>query len=177
MGRRLSEATMAIALALTSGVARGSTTYPDLIQQHLGLSCTPACTICHSNPNGGYGTVTTAFGHTTMSFGLVAASPNALLMALDEDRVQHLDSDGDGDTDIDALIACRDPNQPNAGDAGKAGNTGNTNTDPIPVYGCAVGRGVGRGLGAVAIAVAGLFLVRRGRRSLRGAGRKTATAA
>jgi hypothetical protein len=164
MGRLVATIIVGGLLMLTSRAARGSMIYQNLIQQHLGLTCAPACTICHDSPNGGFGTVHTPFGQALMmDFGLVASSPAALQRALDQDKAQHLDSDHDGDTDIEALIACRDPNQPDPGDAGSAAmpSMRNANTDPIPEYGCAMGRAPRWEDGSAVIGIGVLLAMRR----------------
>jgi len=35
------------------GVARAEPPFPEAIQQAAGLECTPQCTLCHTDPNGG----------------------------------------------------------------------------------------------------------------------------
>jgi hypothetical protein len=117
------------------GIARASMIYPPIIASHLGVSCQPACTICHRDLNGGLGTVTRKFGMNLQAyFGLTYGNPAALISALDKADAMHLDSDGDGDTDIDALRACRDPNQPFGGDGGATAGTGGV---PPVEWGCA----------------------------------------
>jgi hypothetical protein len=170
--------TLAVALALTSGAARASMGYPEIIRDHLHVSCTPPCSTCHddSAPNGGYGTVHKPFGLAMMSLGLTGRAPGALPNFLDEAKSQNQDSDGDQDTDIDALIACRDPNvpyvPPETGDAGDAGPPvrkapPSVPSDPVPQYGCAMGRSADAESSAAAIAVdAMLVLLRRRPRSV-----------
>jgi hypothetical protein len=148
MAPRLSLLAIVAALALRSAVAEASPSYPMLIEQDLGLTCSPPpCTICHRDNNGGLGTVVTAFGRSMMGFGLVAESPAALKSALEQEEQTHTDSNGDGVTDIAALMACEDPNQVQVGDGG-AGEGGGANSelnvDPTPEYGCAIGRAASR---------------------------------
>ena len=148
MGARIFALAMVTALALTPSVAGASTSYPGLIEQDLGATCpsAPACTICHHDLNGGVGTVVTPFGRAMVGLGLVAESPASLKSALDQEKAAHADSDGDGDTDIDALDACRDPNQAFLGDGGSSGDGAPASraeqafADPTPEYGCAMGR-------------------------------------
>jgi hypothetical protein len=159
-----------VAIALTSFPAHASATYPGLIQQDLGGStCAPACTVCHHDLNGGLGTVVTPFGRAMMGFGLVAESPASLKSALAQEQAAHTDSNGDGETDIDALAACRDPNQVYVGDAGAAGDGGSAISaafvDPTPEYGCATGR-LPQGKGAACALVMGALLTLRRRRSV-----------
>ncbi len=165
--------------------------FPTLIQQDLGATCVPvpACTYCHRDNNGGTGTVTTRFGRTMLTLGLVAESPATLSSALNQARSARIDSDGDGDTDIDALMACRDPNlgytpppatvtpdgggtsaaaidsgtalPPSGGVSGAAGPA-----DPTPEYGCAVAHRSSPDAGAASVTIGALlWLSRRRRRS------------
>ena len=150
MVRRVFATGLASALLLASGEAGASSYYPASIQTHLGVTCTPdtvlgsstqACLICHNNTAGGIGTVVTRFGHTMVMLGLVAQSQNSLFRALDQEKSAGTDVDFDGDTDIAALMACRDPNVPDFGDAGGDGSLANSYvppSDPIPEYGCSL---------------------------------------
>ncbi len=135
--------------------------YPELIRQQLGLGHTPACQLCHNTSNGGFGTVTTPFGRTMMGLGLTAVSPTSLQMALDQAKAQRVDSDNDGDADIDEIVAGADPN-----DRGSAqrdgGTTPGANADPIPEYGCTISRAA-PGRGALMVIAGGLIAFRRRR--------------
>jgi hypothetical protein len=176
MGLRLSVLLpMGAALALTSAIAGASPSYPVLIQQDLGGStCAPACTVCHRDNSGGVGTVVTPFGRSMMGLGLVAESPASLKSALEKEEASQTDSNGDGVSDIDALMACEDPNQVLVGDGGGGGNGGNASSaaafqdqDPTPEYGCALGRAP-RGNGAAWAVVMGALLAGTfGRRRIR----------
>jgi hypothetical protein len=155
------------ATILASAVAGASPSFPADIAQHLGVTCQPACTVCHNNPNGGVGTATTPFAQNMVMFGLVAENANSLYAALDKDKAEGTESAGGGETDIEALMACMDPNQPYLGDAGGDAAPVVFATDPIPEYGCAVGPATGEGGGAGAAAIAsfaGALVLRRGRR-------------
>jgi hypothetical protein len=102
---------LAIALTvLAGGLAQASSIYPPEVRAHLSLSYTPACTLCHNNPGGGIGTVTTPFGKSMMSRGLVAQNIASLDTALDALSAERTDSDHDGVPDIDELKAQTDPN-------------------------------------------------------------------
>ena len=109
---------------LAGGLAHASSIYPPEVRAHLSLSYTPACTLCHNVPTGGYGTVTTPFGKSMMSRGLVAQNIGALDTALDALTAEKTDSDGDGVPDIDELKAGTDPNVAGGGAV------------PPPTYGC-----------------------------------------
>ncbi|MGZ3479278.1 MAG: thrombospondin type 3 repeat-containing protein [Myxococcaceae bacterium] len=114
---------LVVATLLSGGLARASSNYPAEIRAHLGLNYTPDCTLCHSVPSGGYGTVTTPFGTSMRARGLVAQNIQSLDTALDALAAEKTDSDGDGVPDIDELKTGTDPNT--------AGGV-----VPPPTYGC-----------------------------------------
>lgn len=115
---------LVVPLLLAARLAHASSSYPAEIRAHLALSYTPDCTLCHSVPSGGYGTVTTPFGTSMRSRGLVAQNPQSLDTALDALAAEKKDSDGDGVPDIDELRAGTDPNVAGGGAV------------PPPTYGC-----------------------------------------
>jgi hypothetical protein len=100
--------------------------FPALVQQFVQSSSPPACTICHSDPNGGVGTVTTEFGLYLRSRGLVGLDDASLRNALTAAQSERHDSNNDGITDIDALRQGLDP-------------SGNQGASSPPSYGCSVG--------------------------------------
>jgi hypothetical protein len=167
-------------LVAMPGVCAASNNFPPFIQQYLGAACAPQCTVCHNSLSGGTGTVTTRFGKTMMGFGLTLESTATLQHALDEEKAQHIDSDLDGDTDIDALIACKNPNVPNPPNASNAVDAGGDGAsappaatppafnDPVPEYGCAIGSTLaGKGVWG-AIAAAAVLVLRRRKSRARG---------
>ena len=109
---------------LVGGLAHGSSIFPPEVRAHLSLSYTPACTLCHNTPSGGFGTVTTPFGKSMRARGLVAQNLGSLDTALDALAAEHTDSDGDGVGDIDELKAGSDPNVAGGGSV------------TPPTYGC-----------------------------------------
>ena len=112
------------ATVLASGLAHASSSFPPEIRSHLGLSYTPDCSLCHANGQTGFGTVTTPFGTSMRSRGLVAQNLSSLDTALDALAAEQKDSDGDGVGDIDELKAGSDPNVAGGG------------SFPPPTYGC-----------------------------------------
>lgn len=145
-------------VAALAAPARATPNFPPAIQQHLGLSAPPPCAICHQDGKTGTGTVTTPFGVSMRSHGLVPNDTSTLTKALDALEAEKVDSDGDGTPDIEELQAGSDPNT--------AGG-GSINGPPV-AYGCgASARIAPEGpLDAVAafgsaLAVLGLVLARR----------------
>jgi hypothetical protein len=149
-----------LAVLFACGVARASPTYPPTIADHLMISCQPPCTICHRDLSGGLGTVNKRFGQNLQAlYGLTSENPSLLISALDKAKADNLDSDGNGpdsggDTDINALLACRDPNQPPGSNI------------QGPQWGCATAHGAGKGAAAVGLfgAMCVLTTLRRRRR-------------
>jgi hypothetical protein len=113
-----------VVTVLACGLARASSVYPPEIRSHLALSYTPDCSVCHANGQTGFGTVTTPFGTSMRSRGLVAQNLGSLDTALDALAAEGTDSDHDGTGDIDELKAGTDPNA--------AGGS----SVPPPSYGC-----------------------------------------
>ncbi len=109
---------------LAGGLAHASSTFPEEIRAHLALSYTPDCSLCHANGQTGFGTVTTPFGTSMRSRGLVAQNLASLDTALDALAAENKDSDGDGVGDTDELKAGSDPNVAGGG------------SFPPPTYGC-----------------------------------------
>ena len=129
--------------------AHAMPTFPAAVQRDLSAMSRPACTVCHDNPSGGLGTVTTNFGMYLRSRGLVAYDEPSLQTALDAARAEQHDSNGDGIDDVDALTEGLDPNAAGAGQGGSRGPPG---------YGCGGRIAPGFGLdGSLGAAVAVLF--------------------
>lgn len=119
-----------VALVLASGGEAAATPkFPSVIQRELKLAGEPACALCHSGGETRRGTVTTPFGATMRSRGLVAYSEPSLVTALQAITAEKKDSDGDGTPDVAELQAGSDPNLA----------AGEDLPDP-PEYGCATTR-------------------------------------
>lgn len=91
--------------------AQASPNYPDIIDMQLGTNCASPtrCLICHISAAGGEGTAKKPFAVTLQSYGLTKGKSGRqltmALMGLPDD----VDSDGDGTTDKEELLACMNP--------------------------------------------------------------------
>jgi MYXO-CTERM domain-containing protein len=118
-------------LLMASSLASATPGFPGAVASHLGLSSTPACSLCHVGPTA-RGTVNTPFGKSMMSRGLQAYDEASLKTALDALTAEKKDSDGDTQGDIDELKAGASPNE---GAAGAGGGAAAPST-VTPEYGC-----------------------------------------
>jgi len=116
-----------LAVAFAPRLARASSDYPDLIRTKLGLARVPDCTLCHSDDNGGNGTIVTWFGLSMQDFGVQGKRDDLLDAALDRVRDEEWDSDADGIPDVEELQSGSDPND----------GPGRTGGPPRPDRGCA----------------------------------------
>ncbi len=152
----------ALAVLLLARTSLATPTFPAAIVQHLSLSYTPQCALCHSDGNvGGIGTATTPFGDTMRALGVVAFDTTALTAALDADEAMMIDSDGDCVPDITELKNDTNPNVPDSGKTCTPTVLGNAG----PTYGCELGRDPA-GLDGIAMlfGAAGIIALRRRRR-------------
>ena len=133
-------------VVLEAGAASASATFPAVLrdypeagmQREGGESCTPSCEVCHSNPTGGFGTVTTPFGVSLFEAGLRAGDEDSLVDALDQLLMEETDSDEDGVSDIDEIS---NPSPSSELDPSGAWNPNEVGAKPaicedIPRYGC-----------------------------------------
>jgi hypothetical protein len=152
---------LTLAVVLASGPsAEAKEEYPREMARHLAAATDPPCGVCHQDGKTGKDTLVTPFAWAMRARGLT--SQDSLLGALDRVRADAVDSDGDGTTDVDELIAGTDPNS-------AASTPAMPGTVRDPQLGCAVARGSrvgGAGTLAFATLVAlGLFRRRRVRRA------------
>ncbi len=145
---------VATVLLFDESSAFASPVFPGAIQQHLGLTYSPPCSLCHAGGVTGLGTVTTPFGNAMRVRGLVARDIASLDTALDRMASDQVDSNGNGVSDIDELKAGTDPN---------AGVPGAVSP---PEFGCRAARGHGElpPWSAAWLAAAAALIVRRGAR-------------
>lgn len=140
MRTKLACAAAVLTLAVLAAPARATPNFPPEIHNHLGLSYTPQCAICHANGVTGLGTVTTPFGQSMRGAGLVANDTTSLDNALDTLAAEHVSSVGDCVPDIEKLKEGLDPNvaAPDAGtcDAGTVTRPGGAAHGELPRYGC-----------------------------------------
>lgn len=102
----------AAAALLVAAPAAATENLPGAIAQHLSLPSAPPCSLCHVGGNTGAGTPTTPFARSARDRGLVAENVEILNAVLDQLKSERVDSDADGVTDIDELVAGTDPNRP-----------------------------------------------------------------
>ena len=147
-----------LAVLLAAPDAGATPNFPDALRSTWDLPAlpvSPPCLLCHSNAAGGTGTAVTPFGSFLRSRGLRAYDLASLRNALEADRGEKHDSDGNGLSDYDDLRAGEDPNG-----AASAG-------DGAPRYGCThAAGGASAPTGPFGLAlVAFAWLVRRRRKS------------
>jgi Bacterial TSP3 repeat len=141
-----------------AGAARAKEQFPREIADHLGAKTAPPCGVCHEYAKTGGDTLVTPFAWGMRARGLTGQG--TLLAALDRVRADGVDSDGDGATDVDELIAGTDPNS-------AASTPARPGLVEDPKLGCAVAGpgGAGERRWTWIIAAVGLVWLRRARRS------------
>ena len=153
-------------IALVSRTALATEDFPPAIESQLGLSYAPPCSLCHLGGVTGLGTVNTPFGRALRAGGLVAHDVGLLATLIEDARSSKTDSDGDGTSDIDELLAGTDPN---VSDVPGMGTGAPDTTIGPPDYGCRTAPlGTHRELGKGSVLLLALAIALARRRSLGG---------
>lgn len=135
-----------VLLALSSS-ARATPDYPLVIDATYGTECPQLsrCLICHTSARGGQATAVQPFAQTLRRYGLVRARDAAGLQSALAMLAPTVDSDGDGEPDVDELMVCGNP----SGEDLRGG----------PEYGCDGARLASRSPIDVPLALAALVLI------------------
>lgn len=159
-----------VALMVTSlgESAVASPTFPPAVQDALGLACTPGCSICHIDNNGGPGRLNGGdFVNAMLNNGLAVGNPGTVASAIEGVMSQSppVDSDGDG---VDDVMQLEQGRNPVTGDRFCAGDGGGAVGPPPAKYGCGArieprGRPDPVALGAGLLAALGFVALRRRR--------------
>ena len=143
-------ASAAMFVFLGASAANATSNFPAAIRTKLVLTYDPQCSICHFNGVTGRGTVTTPFGTAMRARGLVASDEATLNAALDKMLAEKVDSDANGESDVDALKLGHDPNP---------------TTGKKLMFGCNASGGGEEGTLAAIVVAGALVLLRRRRRT------------
>ena len=95
---------------LAAQEGRASPGYPTAIVEHLAIFYSPPCSLCHVEGKTGAGTAETPFARSARAHGLEGGDVRLVGIALDALARDRIDSDRDGITDIQELLAGTDPN-------------------------------------------------------------------
>ena len=98
-----------VALCLAAPV-QAAPDFPFEMYRLLKTPTIPSCVLCHASSAGGNGTITTPFGNAMYVRGLDAQNLSSVNEALLVMQSEAVDSDSDGTTDLDELVAGSDPN-------------------------------------------------------------------
>jgi hypothetical protein len=90
--------------------ARASESYPATLEAALDMACPPACTTCHSRPQGGELTANKPLGISLRRAGLECCNTRQLRDVIATLEANATDSDSDGVPDVEELRAGTDPN-------------------------------------------------------------------
>lgn len=152
----------ALAALVTPPLALATPNFPDVVKREVGLAEAPACTLCHDGTPM-VGTATTPFATSLRDRGLVFYDEAKLTEAIAQLRTEAVDSDGDGQGDLDELLAGGDPNEGTA--AVVPGEYVETFEDPHYGTGCGAAGNTG-GVSLFALLALALLVSPRVRTSL-----------
>ena len=162
---RITSLLVVAAIMTASGSASAVPRSPVSIQQQLGLSYQPPCSICHSSkgvPNAG--DVTSPFAQSMLAKGLKPNDRPAMNAALAALEAAKIDSDGDGFTDIAELRIGLDPSVGDVAPAVDPSTSGATTTETVS-KGCSTTPGSAGSRSFLAIVGLVLLVIGRRRRS------------
>lgn len=92
------------------GMAHALSHFPALVEEEVGMACTPSCMLCHDTPAGGSQTANQPFAVALVAEGLLFTDDATLGTALDAVAAGDYDSDEDGGGDVGELLAGTNPN-------------------------------------------------------------------
>jgi hypothetical protein len=150
----------ALAPLFHSTLAKAERSFPSALEQDVPLSYLVPCSVCHIKGNTGSSTAITAFALSLRARGL-SEERSSIAAAMAQLATDRVDSDGDGKSDVDELVAGTDPN---------SSANGRLIGEQEPGYGCGGTAPTGSERGGQAAAVVGLggWLLRRRRDRGRG---------
>jgi hypothetical protein len=111
--KRVSMLAFGVALVIWHRPVDASQSFPTELASAAGMPCTPACTVCHRDNEGGSGTVVQPFGIAMfLRGGVQSAKPETVAPAFERIRaeLEAGDSDKDQVSDLRELVAGTDPN-------------------------------------------------------------------
>jgi MYXO-CTERM domain-containing protein len=154
MKQRLVVSLLALSSSSWSSLARAKPEFPSEIKNKYVLHYDVPCAVCHIKGNTGSSTPITPFALSLRARGMTGDN-QALSSALDKLKSDAVDSDGDGVTDVDELVAGTDPNS--------SANASIEDTQE-PGYGCGGTAPTGRSAPGMAGVLALAWFVLRRRR-------------
>lgn len=157
----------ALSSLLAPALAHASVTYPAELIKHWDLesplpASPPYCTLCHTTDVGGTGTATKPFGRALVAAGTLGNNVPSFDGALDTLAGNGNDSDRDGVTDLDELLAGMSPNEGEPLPGAEPDPLANV---PLPRTGCSLTMPDRTASASAGVAVLLLLALRRARRS------------